>query len=357
MTKILEQKIAFTLTGTPCIENLTGVAQNAKTVVEAPCSENLKGVARCAFTLAEVLIVIGVIGVVSAITIPSLVAFFQEKVAQNRKEVIEDRLIQGMNQLNTLDDGFNATQYTNTEGFVRALSRHYKMSQICGAENLKDCFPYTSLIYNKSDDTEATKNWTELKTPEDFGLESSKYYAPAGFISAQGTPFVMLLKKDCIMDTEKAMRNIPTSCVQYMYDNNGSNNPNKFGSDLVNSEGIVIGKLMPKAILGGVKIMTNAFNGKAKNGDYWLGAKEYCESEGWKLPTSQQLVDIANVLYSNGTLNQSTVPEALFGLSSSWTYLCAEDAKAMQFNSSSTNFISEYDARFDSNVRAVCVTD
>ena len=68
------------------------------------------------------------------------------------------------------------------------------MTQICGATELRNCFPYSSLTYNKKDGTADTKNWSDLKTPEDFGLKSDEYYAPAGFISSQGTPFVMLFK-------------------------------------------------------------------------------------------------------------------------------------------------------------------
>lgn len=181
------------------------------------------------FTLAEVLITLAIVGVVAAITIPSLLALINDKVNANRREVIEDRLIQGLNQLNTLDDGMNASQYEKTEDFVKALSKYYKMSQICAADEMSKCFPYATITYT-DDEGEATANVTDLKTPEAFKLSSEEYLAPASFISAQGTPFVMLLKKDCVMDTGTAMRGIPTSCIQYMYDKNGSTSPNKLGS-------------------------------------------------------------------------------------------------------------------------------
>ncbi len=158
--------------------------------------------ARAAFTLAEVLIVIAVIGVVAALTIPALITHFDTIVNKNRKEVIEDRLLEGMNQLNTLDAGFEASQYEDTEGFVRALSKYYKMSQICGAEDMKKCFPYATIKYT-DEEGEVEANVEDLKTPEAFKLSSDEWFAPASFISAQGTPFVMLLKKNCTRDTEE----------------------------------------------------------------------------------------------------------------------------------------------------------
>lgn len=112
-----------------------------------PLINRLPLVARFAFTLAEVLITLVIIGVVAALTIPTLMAKINTIVNSNRKEVIEKRLLAGFNQLNTMDDGFNATQYaeTGTEGFIKALSKYYKMSQICGADKLQNCFPYGTI--------------------------------------------------------------------------------------------------------------------------------------------------------------------------------------------------------------------
>ena len=281
---------------------------------------------RSAFTLAEVLIVIGVIGVVAAITIPTLIPLIKDKVDTNRKEVIEDRLIQGFNQLNTLDDGFNGSQYaqTGTEGFVRALSKHYKMSQICGAENLKNCFPYAEFTYEKDNELKTFKI-EDLKSAKNFSLSEDEWHAPAGFISAQGTPFIMLLKKDCIMDTGEGMRGIPTSCVQYMYDNNGSNIPNRLGGSYdIQSSGLVkidSGKRPADGTLAsaidGYKtylILNYDHTGGTSSGNgintcdkkdepggggdsycsnnRWAAAVEACKAAGYDLPTKEQLQEL-----------------------------------------------------------------
>ena len=49
------------------------------------------------FTLAWVLITLTIIGVVAALTIPTLWAKIGTIVNSNRKEVIEDRLLEGLN--------------------------------------------------------------------------------------------------------------------------------------------------------------------------------------------------------------------------------------------------------------------
>ncbi len=322
-----------------------------------------------------------------------------------------------MNQLNTLDAGFEASQYEDTEGFVRALSKYYKMSQICGAENIKNCFPYSTIKYMDNQGNEKEVNVKDLKIPESFKLSSDKWLPPAGFISAQGTPFIMLLNKSCTRDTEEAMRAIPTSCISYMYDRNGSNNPNKLGNDIAYS-GIGLSGL--KAVLGGVKIMTDAFriptglslsecqaemakadeykaiNSKvyikycqdfsSNGGDRWAYAMKYCKEQGYHLPTEQQLVDMANALYKGmsattgygdtyagkDTNNQyytigsnEPLPEALNGLgSSSWVYLWSgnDGSSYITFN---RGFTATYSYRIysvravDQNppIRAVCVAD
>jgi len=272
------------------------------------------------FTLAEVLITLAIIGVVAALTIPTLWDKIGTIVNSNRKEVIEDRLLNGLNQLSTLDDGMNASQYEDTKGFVKALSKYYKMFQICGANDLQNCFPYTTITYT-SNDEEATINVTDLTTAENFKLSSDEYLAPAGFISAQGTPFVMLLKKDCIMDTGTAMRSLPTSCIQYMYDRNGSNNPNKLGTDIIHSASIALysGKAAPDGrlavpigsyttylILGrqyqggdgienGLDTCTDttwdergSSNSWCSN-NRWAAAKKACSDAGYNLPTPSEL--------------------------------------------------------------------
>jgi prepilin-type N-terminal cleavage/methylation domain-containing protein len=59
---------------------------------------------KAAFTLAEVLITLGIIGIVAAITIPSLIASYQKTVAVNRLKSVYTELIQAI-KLSEADNG------------------------------------------------------------------------------------------------------------------------------------------------------------------------------------------------------------------------------------------------------------
>ncbi|MBR1425543.1 type II secretion system protein, partial [bacterium] len=83
---------------------------------------------KAAFTLAEVLITLAIIGVVAALTLPTLIAKVNEKVDGNQKKVTEAKLIQGLNMLD-LHGGINNT-YSSTAEFVEELSKYMKITKI-----------------------------------------------------------------------------------------------------------------------------------------------------------------------------------------------------------------------------------
>ncbi|MBR1424413.1 type II secretion system protein, partial [bacterium] len=56
-------------------------------------------VAKAGFTLAEVLITLAIIGVVAAMTLPTIMVNINSKVDGNQKKVTEAKLVQGLNML------------------------------------------------------------------------------------------------------------------------------------------------------------------------------------------------------------------------------------------------------------------
>ena len=69
------------------------------------------GVRKGAFTLAEVLITLGIIGVVAALTLPSLIQKHQDQVLENRLKKMYSTLSQGV-QKAMADDGVSNFYYT-----------------------------------------------------------------------------------------------------------------------------------------------------------------------------------------------------------------------------------------------------
>lgn len=280
------------------------------------------------FTLAEVLITLTIIGVVAALTIPTLWAKINQKVSENRQEVIEDRLLDGINRYSAMEDGLSMS-YETTYDFLVGLSKHYKMSQICKADEITKCIPYSTITYT-SDGEDKTVEVSSLTSIDKFMAEGADdYLAPASFITAQGTPMIMAFKKDCVWDMGKAMRSIEDSgCIAYMYDESGTRNPNKLGKDWV-QHGLTITNI-PIATVGGYKIMNTAFfqttglsnseceTEKAKNygitkcsvnidswsnGDTWAAAMKYCHDKGWRLPNEAESLAIVNGLFKDDSGN------------------------------------------------------
>ena len=362
------------------------------------------------FTLAEVLITLAIIGVVAALTIPTLITKMSERAANARKETIEARLLDGINRYSAMDDGLSQ-KYDTTYDFLVGLSKYYKMSQICRANEITNCVPYDKIYSSVNEDSVDVSTLTSV---DKFlsGNAINDYLPPASFITAQGTPVIMAFKKDCAWDMGKAMRSIEDSgCIAYMYDESGTKLPNKLGKDWV-QHGLTVNGL-PVAVLGGVKIMTSAFapsntlsltecqeeaakkseyqainsevfidsceDLSSYGGDAWAYAMKYCKELGYHIPTEQQLLDIANSLYTGmsagvddnlGTWRYGTnnavigsnepLPAALEGLTSTYNTIWSSEfdsfyAYDRDFRAAKLRRGHWY--RYDSGIRAICVKD
>ncbi|MBR1424641.1 type II secretion system protein, partial [bacterium] len=124
---------------------------------------------KAGFTLAEVLITLAIIGVVAALTLPTLIAKVNEKVDGNQKKVTEAKLIQGLNMLD-LHGGINNT-YSSTAEFVEELSKYMKITKICDGTNtaFSECIPYSEITYNNGTE-DKTVEITKLNTADALGL-------------------------------------------------------------------------------------------------------------------------------------------------------------------------------------------
>ena len=281
---------------------------------------------KAAFTLAEVLITLAIIGVVAAMTIPTLWSKIGAKVSDNQNKVFQAKFIKALNLAKTAGDIHD--KYTSTEDFLRnGLAKHYKMVSICGANNLRDCIPYDTIKYMDGNE-EKTVNVADLKTASSIQLDVP-FEDTAAFVTADGVPVIISYDKTCTVDTEKLDRSI-SSCVAGIYDLNGSKLPNKYGftkdnegkissftNDIRTFNGAGVGS--SDVVINGVTIVEKAFDpvnifeavGSPQGGgewaynDYCSAAKSYCESKDGQLPSVEQLVAIAKVMYNNNNINVS----------------------------------------------------
>ena len=373
------------------------IYESCESVCRAGLGRGFSGYRKIAFTLAEVLITIGVIGVVAALTIPTLMKNINKKVVATQKEVMEQKIVQGLNSLSHEENGLNVT-YANTEEFVKALARHMKIITICGKDNLTDCMAYDKIGYDSNGETK-TVDVSSITSASKMKLKGDNWLEPAGFVMATGTPFIISYNNDCggltdeetgrtIVDPDRPLKSIPTACIDGVYDNNGTRSPNKFNTDvqpLANakigascllevggkclvSTAPVVPTPMTKADCAANK-STYGINGCNSDPDYWSGAVKACKDQGMCLPTEAELTELAKYLYNDSsittsnksglTLDTSKLPDSFSGLGTSWYYLwssakCSSySAYARYFNASATER-ANYGRNF-SYIRFICV--
>ena len=296
---------------------------------------------KAAFTLAEVLITLAIIGVVAALTLPTLIAKVNEKVDGNQKKVTEAKLIQGLNMLD-LHGGINNT-YSSTAEFAEELSKYMKITKICDGTNsaFTECIPYNEIKYTDSDNEEQTVDVVNLNTAASLGKgdteSGEEFMAPVAMVLADGTPIILTYNKNCISDPDSIDTKNKTihPCVAGIYDLNGSRTPNKYGKDLTAFNGGTINIVAAEgggggggttqaatiATIAGYNIIKqtdgltdppamdcSTYLGNSKypeithcpysgETDYWVGAVVTCRDMGGHLPDMTELANIAKAVY------------------------------------------------------------
>ena len=108
---------------------------------------------RYGFTLAEVLITFAIIGVVAAITIPTMIANYQKQQYVTQLKQVYSQIGQAL-KLMMVDEGINkvsdtdmltsSTDEIDADTLQRAggfLNKYFKVIKDCGTQNKNPCFP------------------------------------------------------------------------------------------------------------------------------------------------------------------------------------------------------------------------
>jgi prepilin-type N-terminal cleavage/methylation domain-containing protein len=116
--------------------------------------ESLSHAKKKAFTLAEVLITIGIIGIVSAITLPTLITNYQKRVYVNKLKQTVAIISQGLRTYIAEESSGDLTEraYWNEseEGLNTFVKKYFKVARDCNGKYIP-CFAstqYTSLSGN-----------------------------------------------------------------------------------------------------------------------------------------------------------------------------------------------------------------
>lgn len=185
-----------------------------------------------AFTLSEVLITLGIIGVVAAMTMPVLI----NKINDREYDRAREKALYSIGEAGRLlavqgDIGLG----TNAEDFVKNyLSKKLKIVQMCDSDNLEKCG--LSPTIKKLDGTTTMNMPTtigELGLPSIYNSTWKTSTTNYGFIIANGYSVNLFYNPQCTTDTNKD--NTLASgyvCMNAIYDMNGLRNPNQVGKDI-----------------------------------------------------------------------------------------------------------------------------
>ncbi len=357
-----------------------------------------------AFTLAEVLITLGIIGIVAAMTIPTLVANYQAKSWGTAATVFERKLEEALKTMNTQQ---SLVGYTTTEEFVAELSKHFKILKTCDNTKLTDCFSDT-VYWGGGDTTPEAVDMSTIKTAKHFGQKDWGTNI-VGVQFANGTNALIAYNPITHSDdsTVKVCKQDPYSnqitggdCLAILYDTSGYKSPNTSGKDLRANEHVKslgsgcafeIGSTCyatlgfkpephvwkacqsdgtstdPDDIAVMQKYGIRCLDPALGTNDYWAGAVELCGGTD-KMATGADLAKIANYVYntdsvtstgSTSSLTFDPTKAAELGLPSPDFYLWSGEEGSAYYASSrnfySTNTLwSRYDRHY-SALLAVCV--
>ena len=341
------------------------------------------------FTLAEVLITLAIIGVVAAMTIPTLVANYQNKSWNTAANVFERKLEEALKTMNTQQ---TLAGYKNTEDFVIELSKHFKITKICKNDDLTSCFS-DKVYWGKENEDIQEVDMTDIKTSESFGQKDWDTNT-VGVQFANGVNAVIAYNPDCRQDPY-SNQVTGDDCLAILYDTSGFKSPNTVNKDLRNNQnvlslaGIKGGFCLPDGTCFTVPFKPDAMSladcqaevekgdlGIEEcyyDGDYWAGAVEACGGVD-KMPTMAQVAKIADYVYntsgigakedvSNLTLDYDKVAELGFSATQGSAFYVwsgeeySKDYAYSRFFYPTYTHCYYYSRRKDSYRHAVCLAN
>ena len=339
---------------------------------------------KAAFTLAEVLITLGVIGVVAALTMPTLLKNIAERSNSEAQANLAQKITKSMDLMRA-DGGLERT-YNSTDEFVDEFSKYIKISTRCDADHIADCWPTKTITTSdgKTFDVSQTKKGKNLQLPQNKSDN-------VGIILADGATLILTYNPNAGIigdgDTvEPSFADLPigfgrtkkfayttsvTDPIDFVMDVNGFKGPNsearngkqydirsfkvaKFSKGCTPIDGIGCVYVPPsyspiKAGTEDMKKYDPKYDAAGYTSDnYWAGAKKACDDIGMSLPDKSKLLSLAKL---------PTAEKEQLGLpTSGWFWSSSEfNARAayyVYFDGGYTTYHKDH-----SDVKVLCVGD
>ncbi len=210
------------------------------------------------FTMAEILLSLTIIGVVAAITLPSLMANINERTWNTQRKALYARMSQApsiMPQMGgygkVTEEGGSLTEDTAAEAFLtEGLSKVLKINNICDSEHLADCGvppSYTNMAGSTISPWPTTigawnnqfvnfsfvgSGWNTDGTDAHYSYSQPNTKA-AAFETHNGETIVLYYNPICINNSGvEFIYSQALMCANFIYDLNGNKGPNTVGKDV-----------------------------------------------------------------------------------------------------------------------------
>ena len=343
---------------------------------------------KVAFTLAEVLITLGIIGIVAALTLPAFISNVQGRIQAKRVENINQKLSKVTDKM-AVQSGLIG--YPDTMAFVQEMKKHMSIAKVCDNSHLAECWGTTEVGVGKDKPWEISKT----KTAKTLKIgEPDNWADTVGIVTADGTPMILSYDKNCNFDPNNAGlqynqssgKSNSLACLSGVFDWNGGARPNKLGDDVItlgmasglgNNCAFEVGSTcytapftptpMTRAECEAQK-STLGINGCDYDHDYWAGAVKQCGGVS-KMPTMAQLGELASQLYvGNPTIGATEYKEDIqfdsnsstaksLGLTPIFVLWGVEDSSSSAYCRvfGTRSSYRNYNSRNNSGVPAVCL--
>ena len=347
---------------------------------------------KTAFTLAEVLITLGVIGVVAALTMPTLLKNIAERSNSEAQANLAQKITKSMDLMRA-DGGLERT-YNSTDEFVDEFSKYIKISTRCDADHIADCWPTKTVTTTDGETYDVSK----AKTGKNLNLKDNKSNN-VGIILADGATLILTYNPNAgiIGDGDTvtpSFADLPigfgrtkkfayttsvTSSIDFVMDVNGFKGPNsearngkqydirsfkvaRFSKGCTGKDIPGIGCVQPLDAYDPIKagdpemeewdpgfLKEDEWHGSYWHDNYWAGAKKTCENAGMKLPDAETL---SNIFKKNIAENLGLPIHGWF-ISSSVTGRQAREF--YKVNSATGKILMDYE--YQSVYKVMCVGD
>ena len=213
---------------------------------------NAKGEKPAGFTMAEILLSLTIIGVVAAITLPSLTGNINERTWNTQRKALYARMSQAialmpaLNGFGTLEtvsnSGSTSINDTAAETFITSgLAKVLKINNICDNEHIEDC-GIVSQITTLNGSTISTPTTMQQLNYKMLTGSYSAYGAHFSFLNTKGAAFetangesiLAFYNPNCLPDMNESSDYYMQSkiCANFIFDLNGNKGPNTVGKDI-----------------------------------------------------------------------------------------------------------------------------